>query len=380
MPRRSDATAAVQAVNERWPGALIKASDPSLRIEHLPTGILSIDCIIGGFARGRHIEIYGGYNVGKTFTTYRFIATSQASGLRCAFLDVEGTFDPAFAEHAGVDLEALEFPGSEEEGRPNGNRLVNIMEALLRSEEYDVVVLDSIAALLPKAEEEMDMESGTMGTHQARLMSAALRRLTAANRNTVCVYINQTRESIGSVFAKRAVTSGGRAMGFYAGTRLEMVRTETIKRAAKTIDHKTSKEKAGEVVKGHRVLVRVEKDKTGKVKQSAETTFVFDYDASDIDPIEDLVYLGRRFGLVKVSGDSWCVIDYEDEKSSGRKRFVKWLRRNRAVAEELEERIRHAATQVDEQQGEAAEAEPTEQEPRKATRKRSGRARKSRKR
>lgn len=342
-PRRQQTTSeAVAAVNARFPGALIKGSDPSLVIEHLPTGILALDVVMGGFARGRHIEIYGGYNVGKTYTAYCFIATSQRAGLRCAFLDVEGTFDPEFAEHCGVDLDKLEFPTR----GANANRLVNIMEVLLRSHEYDVIVLDSIAALLPKEEEDADMESGSYGMGQAKLMSQALRRLTAANQRTVCVYINQTREAIGVMFGKRSITSGGRAMPFYAGTRLEMVRTESLKRKGRQINHKTGQEAKVDLVRGHRVLVRVEKDKTGAAQQGDETTFVFDYDLGNHDPVEDLVYLGRRYRLIRIRGGKWSIDGYDGFE--GRTRFKRWLEGQPAVQSDLEEEIRHAAAVVDE--------------------------------
>jgi recombination protein RecA len=342
MPRRTATVTAdpiaelEKTINNRWPGAIMRASDPSLVVERIATGILSIDCMLGGgIARGRHTEIYSGYSVGKTYTTYKLIATAQALGLKCDFLDVEGTFDPVFAEHCGVDLERLSFP---EHGQ-NANRLVNIMETLLRSELYDVIVLDSIAALTPKSEEDADMESGQYGTAQAKLMSQALRRLTTANKRTALVYINQTRQAIGVVFGKQTITSGGKAMAFYAGTRLEMVRTESIKRKGKTIHISKGDEQETDLVVGHRVLVRCEKDKTGGARQQAETTFVFSYDLGGADPIEDLLYLGRVHGLVKKSGNSWWAVDYEDEKQNGRNRFKRWLRRNVAVADELREQI-----------------------------------------
>jgi recombination protein RecA len=207
MPRRQvqSVSEAVAAINARYgAGTLIKASDPSLIIEHLPTGILALDVVMGGFARGRHIEIYGGYGVGKTYTAYKFIATSQAAGLKCAFLDVEGTFDPTFAASVGVDLDALEFPTRGQ----NANRLVNVMEVLLRSEEYDVIVLDSIAALLPKDEEDADMESGSYGMSQAKLMSQALRRLTVANQRRCACHQPDPRGD--QRFGKQSITSAVR--------------------------------------------------------------------------------------------------------------------------------------------------------------------------
>lgn len=328
--------ALMKMINDKWgAGTIKKASDPALAIERIPCGILSIDFVMGGgFPRGRHVEIFGSYSVGKTYTAERLIAQAQADGLRCAYIDVERTFDPDFAEHIGINLDELAFHQQE-----HGNRVVDFIETLLRSELFDVIVLDSIAALLPKSELESDMEGGSYGTAQAKLMSAALRRLTAANKRTVLVYINQTRDSLGSVFQKRSVTSGGRAMGFYAGTRLEMVRVENIKRKVRQVDPANGAEKVVELVRGHRVLVRIDKDKTGGAKPHDSTTFVFDYEKREIDHIEDLMYLGRMLELIEKRGDYWFVSDYEEEKQQGRARFKKWLIGHPAICEELEEQI-----------------------------------------
>lgn len=317
-------------------GTVKRASDPSLKIERIPTGILSLDDALGGgFARGRHAEMFGSYSVGKSYIAQRLVASAQALGGRCAWVETERTFDPVFATKAGVKVDELSFHEQE-----HGNRVINFMETLLRSGLYDVIVLDSIAALLPISEVEADMEAGNYGTAQAKLMSQALRRLTTANKKTVLLYINQTREAIGVVFGKRSITSGGRAMGFYAGTRLELVRTDSIKRKGKVIDPSKGDEQDKDIVKGHRVLVRIEKDKTGGGKPQDTTTFVFDYDLQGIDPIEDLIYVGRKKGLVHKRGDHWWVEGYEDEKQLGRARFARWLRRNTDAQADLEEWIR----------------------------------------
>jgi hypothetical protein len=148
-------------------------------------------------------------------------------------------------------------------------------------------------------------------------------------------------------------------MGFYAGTRLELVRTETIKRQGKTIDISKGNDKKADIVKGHRVLVRVEKDKTG-IRTASETTFVFDYDTANIDPVEDLIYLGRTFGLVSLVGQKWSVEGYEDESCQGRKRFKRWLTRNVLVQEELEELIRERSAELVASGQGAAEPEESE--------------------
>lgn len=315
--------------------AIRRASDPSLQITRIPCGIMSIDYLLGGgFPRGRHVEIFGGYNVGKTYTAYRLIAQAQSEGLKCCFLDIERTFDPVFAELAGVDLDELALPPAE-----HGNMAIDLMEMYLRSRLYDVIVLDSIAALLPKSELDKAAEDTSYGTAQAKMMSEALRKLTTANENTVLVYINQTREAVGVMFGKRTKTSGGMAMGYYAGVRLEMVRTGSIKKKARVVNPETGVSKQADVVKGHRVLVRAEKDKTGGARPYETTSFVFDYDTSAIDPIEDLIYLGRSLGFIHKNGSKWSMDDYEDEEVVGRGKFKKWLRKNEAVQEELRDWI-----------------------------------------
>lgn len=329
-------------VNKRWgAGTMMRASDPKLEIVRLPTGILAVDALIGGgFARNRHFEIFGSAGVGKNYVCNKLMATTQQNGGRCAFIDVEKTFDPRFAAHTGLDLDQLVY-----HKQKHGPQVVDFTETLLRSGLFDVIILDSIATLLPMAEYENDMEAGSYGMEQAKLMSKALRKLTAANENTVLGFINQTREAIGVTFGKKTTTSGGRAMGFYAGMRLELVRTETLKREGRFVDHKTGEVKKGDHAYGHRVLVRGEKDKTGGLEHPlAETTFVFDYEKSAHDPIEDLFYLGKTYGLIqskkKGTAEKIWVEGYEDEAQAGRKKFKRWLRKQKAIAEELEEQIR----------------------------------------
>lgn len=342
-------------INKRWPGAMVMASDPTLEITRVPTGILTLDVLLkGGLARGRHTELYGGYNIGKTYVTYKTIATNQNLGLNCAFVDAEGTFDPKFAKQAGVDLKTLSL--TDQKKLEHAERVVDFTEALLRSSEYDIIVVDSIASLLPKSELEKTMDEGSMGTEQAKLMSKALRKLTAANDKTALIFINQTREAIGVMFGKRSITSGGKAMGFYAATRLELVRTENIKKTSKRINPSNGELVKHERVTGHRVLVRVEKEKTGAAHQAEETTFVYDYDLGGIDPIEDLMYLGRRYSLIKkATGNKWWVDGYKEDQQVGRARFKKYLRDNRLICEELEEAIRdavHAPLEIEDEEDE----------------------------
>lgn len=327
-------------VNARFgEGTMLMASDPSLEIIRIPSGLWAVDAILGGgFPRNRFVEVYGSASVGKTYLALMLIANAQKLGLRCAFVDVEKTFDPIFAAAIGVDLDKLAF-----HTQVHGARVVDFMETLLRSKLYDVIVMDSIASLLPLPEFENDMEAGSYGMEQAKLMSKALRKLTAANSQTVMFFINQTREAVGVMFGSKTLAPGGRAMSHYAGIRIEMVRTESLKRKGRSVDHKTGEIKDNsDVVYGHRVLVRVPKDKTGGIAlPNAETTFVFNYEKSKHDHLEDLIYLGSLYGLIhqkkKGKATVWWLEDYEDEAQTGRNRFKKWLRKNRAVREELEE-------------------------------------------
>lgn len=329
------------ALVKRWgSGAVRMASDPELRITRLPTGILALDMALGGgIARGRYTEVYGSFAVGKTLVANYLIAETQMNDGRCAYYDAENAFDPAFASALGVDLDALEF----QDQREHGNRLIDHMEALLRSGLYDAIVLDSIAALLPKSEQEADMEQASMGMEQAKMMSKALRKLTAANQKTALLFINQTRQAVGaSAFAKQSTTSAGKAMGFYAGTRLELVRTETLKESGHKVNMTSGEvSKVDNIPGGHRVLVRVEKDKTGGAVQNSETTFVYKYKKMEVDRVEDLLYLGRVSRLVGKKGTTWWVDGYEDEAvKNGRPGMRKFLMKNRAIADELETRIR----------------------------------------
>lgn len=365
--RRSNVTemdpdAVMAMINREFgEGTMMLASDPSLEVVRLETGVLSIDVALGGgLARGRTIEIYGVFAVGKSYLAERLVAAVQAAGGNCAWIDAEKTFDPKFARQAGVKLRRLMY----QKQRQHGEELINSMEILLRSDTYDVIVLDSIASLLPKSEKETPMGAGDMGTAQARLMSRALRRLTTANTGrTVVVYINQTREAVGVMFGDRTVTSGGRAMGFYSSTRLEIVRTENIKRKGRDVNPSTGVASEKDLVRGHRALVRVRKDKTGGAMQQSTTSFVFDYDLQGIDHIEDLMYLGRVFGFITKSGNTWTLDGYEDHAKPSRAKFKGWLRRNTEVADELTASIKDVAySSEDEEEPAWARGEQEEDE------------------
>lgn len=351
-----DSKALQTVINKRFgPGTMKMASDPSLKIVRIPTGILSVDMQLGGgLPRKRFIEVYGSANVGKTYWAFCFIATAQALGLNCCYVDAEGKFDPDFAKAVGVKLKKLTLHEQE-----NGPGVVNFVETLLRSQLYDVIVVDSIASLVPQYEYENEMGAGSMGMEQAKMMSVGLRKLNVANKKTCVLFINQTREAIGVMFGSKTTAPGGRATGHWACIRVEMVRTETLKRPGRIVDTKTAEIKKGEVPYGHRVLVKVLKDQSGGISQmNSESSFVFNYNKSQHDLIEDLLYMGRVCGLVKTKkpkgkkSEHWYLVGYEDEAQAGRTKFKRWLRENKAVQEDLEEQIRnHSFVSDDEEDG-----------------------------
>jgi recombination protein RecA len=328
------------------------ASDPSLQIVRIPSGILAVDALLrGGFPRNRSVELSGNASVGKTTLSLKTAASAQQMDGLSAYVDCESSFDPVFAQALGVDIDALDY-----HRQKSGERVVAYMETLLYAGLHDVIILDSVASLLPEQEKNATLEKGSMGMEQAKMMSKAMRKLTTANHKTVLIFINQLRDNIGVSFGKKTTTPGGRALPHYSGIRIEMVKVETLKEKKKYINEKTGEISERDTPKAHRVLCRVEKDKTGSaVRPYAETTFVFDYDRADIDQIEDLLYVGRQFDLVGKDGDYWWVDGYDDESIRGRKKFKRWLSKNVAVAEELEERIREVIVSGEEEDSEEDE-------------------------
>lgn len=350
MPRRKAETAPTTAqdihdlVNKRWgAGTMTYGNDPDHRITRLPTGVLAVDYKMkGGFARGRSTELFGGEHTGKSALTYRLIAETQRAGGQAAYIDCERTFNAPFAAQLGVNVDTLAY-----HRQVHGNRVVDFMETLLYSRQFDVIVMDSIAALLPVQERDKDMEAGSMGMEQAKLMSKAMRKLTTANDKTALVFINQTRQAVGVMFGDQDVTSGGRAMAFYASTRIKMTKIETLKAKKTIVNPKTSKDQEVDVPVGHRILFKIQKEKTGATHVGEQTTAVFNYNLSDFDPIEDLIYVGRQVGIVRNSGDNWWVHGY-DQKCAGRTRFVRWLAQNFEACHEIEVECRAAVADDDE--------------------------------
>ena len=291
----------------------------------IPSGSIALDHAlgIGGYPKGRIIEIYGPESSGKTTLAIHAIAESQKAGGIAAIIDAEHAFDRTYAKALGVDLETLLISQPD-----NGEQALEIADNLIRSGAIDIVVIDSVAALTPKAEIEGEMGENKVGL-QARLMSQALRKLTAniSKTNTCCIFINQLREKIGIMFGNPETTTGGNALKFYASVRLDIRRTTQIK--------------DGEEALGNHVKVKVVKNKMAPPFKKAEFDIVF---GEGISHTSELVDLGVELGIISKSG-SW--FSYNDQKlAQGREAVKKLLQDNPELADEIEAKIRAAMATV----------------------------------
>jgi recombination protein RecA len=297
-------------------GAIMKMGDTAIEeISVIPTGSIALNAAlgVGGYPRGRIIEIYGPESSGKTTLAIHAIAEAQKAGGIAAFIDAEHAFDRFYAAKLGVDVENLWVSQPD-----NGEQALEITEQLIRSSAVDIVVIDSVAALTPKAEIEGDMGDSKMGL-QARLMSQALRKLTSAisKTNTTCVFINQLRDKIGVMFGSPETTTGGNALKFYASVRIDIRKGTPIK--------------DGDEVKGNLTRVKVVKNKVAPPFRKAEFDIMFGQGVSRVGEIVDL---GADLGIVKKSG-SWY--SYQDTKlGQGREAAKDCLKDNPELAEELE--------------------------------------------
>ena len=292
----------------------------------IPSGSIALDHAlgIGGYPKGRIIEIYGPESSGKTTLAIHAIAQAQKSGGIAAIIDAEHAFDRTYAKALGVDLETLLISQPD-----NGEQALEIADNLIRSGAIDIVVIDSVAALTPKAEIEGEMGENKVGL-QARLMSQALRKLTAniSKTNTCCIFINQLREKIGIMFGNPETTTGGNALKFYASVRLDIRRTTQIK--------------DGEEALGNHVKVKVVKNKMAPPFKKAEFDIVF---GEGISRSSELVDLGVELGILQKSG-SW--FSYNDSKlAQGREAAKKVMQDNPELADEIETRIRTAMKNVE---------------------------------
>lgn len=309
-----------QIEKEFGAGSVLKLGESTKNkdISVIKTGAIALDLAlgVGGLPRGRIIEIYGPESSGKTTVMLHVIAEAQREGGICAFIDAEHALDPVYAKRIGVDVDNLYISQPD-----TGEQALEIAEKLIRSGAVDVLVIDSVAALTPKAEIEGEMGDSHMGL-QARLMSQALRKITGAinKANTTVIFTNQIREKIGIMFGNPETTTGGRALKFYASVRLEIRRTGSITE--------------GDEVSGNRVKVKVVKNKVAPPFRTAEFDIMFN---EGISKMGNLVDVGAELGVVKKAG-SWY--SYKDENiAQGRDSAKEYLRENPKIAKEIEAEI-----------------------------------------
>ena len=297
-------------------GSIMKLGDERIQdVEVIPTGSVGLNYAIGvgGYPKGRIIEIYGPESSGKTTLAIHAIAEAQKAGGIAAIIDAEHAFDRFYASKLGVDVDNLWISQPD-----NGEQALEIAEQLIRSSAIDIIVIDSVAALTPKAEIEGDMGDNKVGL-QARLMSQALRKLTSAisKTNTTCIFINQLREKIGVMFGNPETTTGGNALKFYASVRIDIRPGQAIK--------------DGETVLGKQTKVKVVKNKVAPPFRRAEFDIMF---GEGISRVGEIIDLGVEFGLIKKSG-SW--FSYNDTKlGQGRDAAKQLILDNPELAEELE--------------------------------------------
>lgn len=303
-------------------GSVMKLGDEHLDdVDVIPTGSLALDAAlgVGGYPKGRIIEIYGPESSGKTTLAIHAIAEAQKAGGIAAFIDAEHAFDRFYAKKLGVNVDELLISQPD-----NGEQALEIADQLIRSSAIDIIVIDSVAALTPKAEIEGDMGDNKVGL-QARLMSQALRKLTStiSKTNTTCIFINQLREKIGVIFGNPETTTGGNALKFYSSVRLDIRRVTTIKN--------------GDTPIGNQVRVKIVKNKVAPPFRKAEFEITF---GEGISHVGEIVDLGVELGIIKKSG-SWFSYD-ENRLGQGRDAVKKVIADNEELAAELEEKIAEA--------------------------------------
>jgi recombination protein RecA len=330
-PGRDKAAVLDRAINEilkqYGDGAVMRLGEAThLAVETIPTGSLALDLAlgVGGVPRGRVTEIFGPESSGKTTLCQHIVAEAQKLGGTCAYIDMEHALDPGYAAKCGVDVDNLYISQPD-----TGEQALEIAETLVRSGAVDVVVVDSVAALVPRAEIEGDMGDATMGM-QARLMSQALRKLSGAIKqtNTVMVFTNQLRQKIGVMFGNPETTTGGMALKFYASVRLDVRRVESIK--------------VGQEVVGSRTRVRVVKNKVAAPFRVAEFDILYN---EGISKSGDVLDLGVELGLIEKRGSFYT---YREERiGQGRENAKEYLRQNAEMAVAVEAQVRQAGFAAD---------------------------------
>ena len=322
--KRKALDAAIAQIEKQYgKGSVMKLGDSNanMNIDVIPTGSLSLDIALGlgGVPRGRIIEVFGPESSGKTTVALHIVAEIQKRGGIAGFIDAEHALDPTYAKNIGVDIDNLYI------SQPDcGEQALEITETMVRSGAVDVVIVDSVAALVPKAEIDGEMGDSHLGLH-ARLMSQALRKLTAVVSKTNCVviFINQLREKVGVVFGNPEVTTGGRALKFYASVRLDVRRIDTLRQG-------------GEIV-GNRTRVKIVKNKVAPPFKEAEFDIVF---GKGISKVGDILDLAVANDIVDKSG-AWYA--YNGNKiGQGRENAKAYLENNTAICDEIEQKVREA--------------------------------------
>mgnify|MGYP000442973664 CR=1 FL=1 len=331
-------TALTQIEKQFGKGAVMRLGENKhMNIEHISTGSLSLDIAlgIGGLPRGRIVEIYGPESSGKTTLSLHCIAEGQKNGGNVAFIDVEHALDPTYAAALGVDVDSLLVSQPD-----TGEDALEIAEALIRSGAIDVIVIDSVAALVPKAEIEGEMGDSHVGL-QARLMSQALRKLTAviSKSNCVVIFINQLREKVGVMFGNPETTTGGRALKFYSSIRMDVRRVETLKQG-------------GEMV-GNHTRIKVVKNKVAPPFKQAEFDIMF---GTGISKEGDILDLAAECGIVNKSG-AWYAYN-GDKIGQGRENAKIFLKEHTDICDEIEKQVRIHYHLLPDEEGQAKEPVP----------------------
>ena len=315
---------AVSEIKKRFgDGAIMRLGEAKkMDLESIPTGSISLDLAlgIGGVPKGRIIEVYGPESSGKTTLSLHIVAKSQKKGGTAAFVDAEHALDPEYAKKIGVNIDKLLISQPD-----SGEQALEIVEALVRSGAVDIIIIDSVAALTPKAEIEGEMGASHMGI-QARLMSQALRKLTSIinNTNTTVIFINQIRMKIGVVFGNPEVTPGGKALKFHSSVRIEVRRAAQIKQ--------------GENIIGNRVKVKIVKNKVAPPFRTAEFDIMYN---EGISYLGDVINTGVKYGVIK-KGGAWY--NYGEHKlGQGLESSKKYLKENPKLVTEIIKKIREAA-------------------------------------
>lgn len=315
-------TALAQVEKNFGKGSAMRLGDkPHQDVEVIPTGSLALDMAlgIGGLPRGRIVEVYGPESSGKTTLALHAVANAQKNGGVAAFIDAEHALDPEYAKHLGVDIDSLIVSQPD-----SGEQALEIADMLIRSGALDVIVIDSVAALVPKAEIEGEMGDSHVGL-QARLMSQALRKMTGAlsQANTTAIFINQLREKIGVFFGSPETTTGGKALKFYASVRLDIRRIQTLKN--------------GDEAVGNRTRVKVVKNKMAPPFKTAEFDVLYGHGISREGSVLDMAL---ETGVVKKSG-SWFTYD-GDQLGQGRENVRQFLIDNQGLTDEIETKVKQA--------------------------------------